>query len=484
MDWNKYCQPENWHKEAKLLPLMGEGELNALANDIEQHGVEQAIVLFEGKVLDGRNRLRACKEKGINLAASHFVQFHPNGFSAREFVFTKNLHRRHLTLDQRAALAAELVPTFQEEAKKRVGGRPKKGAKPSAPVHAVIGKSSEIAARFVGGVSSRSVEKVLALVKKASEKKKTGTLQKIKTGKATIVDVQKEMDTLHAPRALRDQYVVPPFTVLDARHGDWLKRKQFWHAQDVNSGHNQQIKGDQPKTNSESFAKCSVFDPVLAECVYRWFAPKKGRVLDPFSGEATKGIVAAKLGLDYTGIEVRREQVVENRKQAMKTGVSPKWICGDSAKLSEYVPATAKFDLVFTSPPYYDLEVYSNDKNDGSSFASYPQFIAWYEAIFRQAVSQLKPNGFLVVKVGEMRDEKGFYRNFVGDNISCFMRMGLRYYNEAILVTSAGTAPMRVRGQFPNYRKLVKTHQNLLCFFNGNDPKAIPEELGILETSR
>jgi DNA modification methylase len=475
MDWRKYCKPENWHEDANLLPVMDSAALAGLAEDIAAHGVQQPIVLFQGKVLDGRNRLRACAAKEVSLTAKHFIQFHRNGSSPREFVLTQNLHRRHLTIDQRAALAAELVPMFREEAKKRVGGRPKKSEKPSAKMHGVSGKSSELAARFVGGVSVRYVEQVLSL-----EAKKAGTLAKIKCGKLAIREAKKEVDQVFQPRPLSEQFGVPPFTVLDARQGDWLNRKRFWHAQGVSGGHNEQLNGSQPKTDTESFSASSVFDPVLAECVYRWFAPKGGRVLDPFAGEPTKGIVAAKTGLDYIGIDLRDEQVEENRKRAKKLGVSATWWCGDSAKLTTLVPSKERFDLIFTSPPYYDLEIYSKSKKDGSAFETYDRFLAWYQDIFRQAVARLKPNRFLVVKVGDVRDEKGFYRNFVGDNISCFLQLGLRYYNEAILVTPFGTAPIRVRQQFPNYRKMVKTHQNLLCFFKGDDPTLIPKEIGVL----
>src|SRR5208337_353255 len=95
-------------------------------------------------------------------------------------------------------------------------------------------------------------------------------------------------------------------------------------------------------------------------------------------------------------------------------------------------------------------------------------------------VARLKANRFLVVKVGEIRDEKGFYRNFVGDNISIFTRLGLRYYNEIILVTAVGSLPVRIAAQFGSYRKVGKTHQNCLVFWKGDSCKPIPHELGTL----
>src|SRR5216683_7504814 len=218
----KYFKRENWHQEANLLPLMNDGALNALAEDIAKHGIEQPIVLFEGKVLDGRNRLRACQKKGITLARENFEPFHPNGFSAREFVFTNNLHRRQLTIDQRAALAAELVPRFTLEAKQRQvdagrkhgaeGGRGHK-KEPSAKKRGKGLTAAGQAALFVGDVSDRYVELVISL-----EKKKRGTLKRIKNGEITLREAQREIDALFThPEPLSKRFKAPMLSVLDAK---------------------------------------------------------------------------------------------------------------------------------------------------------------------------------------------------------------------------------------------------------------------------
>ena len=62
----------------------------------------------------------------------------------------------------------------------------------------------------------------------------------------------------------------------------------------------------------------SIFDPVLCELIYRWFCPLGGAILDPFAGGSVRGIVAAKLGRNYTGIELRAEQIEANREQAAR----------------------------------------------------------------------------------------------------------------------------------------------------------------------
>lgn len=160
--------------------------------------------------------------------------------------------------------------------------------------------------------------------------------------------------------ALTDRYGAPPFSVLDARQGYWAKRKREWQALGirgeegreglkafcVSPGMNPKLKAIFARSNT-----CSVFDPVLAELCVRWFSAPGWHVLDPFAGEATKGLVAAVLARDYTGIELRAEQVTANERQAVRVGFRPKWICGDSARLDALLPPGALYDLVFTSPP-------------------------------------------------------------------------------------------------------------------------------------
>ena len=238
-------------------------------------------------------------------------------------------------------------------------------------------------------------------------------------------------------------------------------------------------------TGTENMASgTSIFDPVLCELVYRWFCPPDGLVLDPFAGGSVRGIVAARVGRRYVGIDLRPEQVAANEVQAddiLTNEDAAQWIVGDSRNLSELASHVVA-DLVFTCPPYYDLEVYSNDGRDLSTAGTYQDFLADYRAIVAQALARLKPDRFACVVVGDIRDPKGFYRNFVADSIAAFQDAGARLYNEAILVTSVGSLPIRVGRQFSAARKLGKTHQNVLVFCKG-DPRKAVEACGPVDVS-
>jgi hypothetical protein len=227
----------------------------------------------------------------------------------------------------------------------------------------------------------------------------------------------------------------------------------------------------------------SIFDPVLCELAYTWFTAPGGHVLDPFAGGSVRGIVASYLGRDYTGIDLRSEQIEANEQQAaaIVLGRSPRWIVGNSL---DAIPAE-DFDFIFTCPPYYDLEVYSDDPEDLSNKEDYAGFLADYRNIIAQAVARLRDDRFACVVVGDVRDKKGMYRNFVADTIAAFRDTGMALYNEAILVTAVGSLSIRVGKQFSSGRKLGKTHQNVLVFVKG-DPRTAtawcgPVEVGLLE---
>jgi DNA modification methylase len=231
--------------------------------------------------------------------------------------------------------------------------------------------------------------------------------------------------------------------------------------------------------SSTKVSGTSIFDPVLCELVYRWFCPAGGAVLDPFAGGSVRGIVASKLGLHYTGIDLSERQIIENRKQAAEicTANHPTWILGDSRNACSL--AAGEYDLIFSCPPYGDLEVYSDDERDLSTL-DYPDFLAAYREIIGTCAAMLKPGRFACFVVGDFRDRQGFYRNFVSETIAAFESAGLRLYNEAVLVTAVGSLPIRIGKQFGRYRKLGKTHQNVLVFYNGQ-PKAISDVLGVCE---
>ena len=135
-----------------------------------------------------------------------------------------------------------------------------------------------------------------------------------------------------------------------------------------------------------------LFDPVIAEIIYKWFA--KCNVLDPFAGGSVRGIVANYLGYKYTGIELRQEQVDSNREQALNIlpiNNQPQWYIGDSEQIvNDLMP---NYDLIFSCPPYMNLEVYSDLPEDLSNMND-TNFIKKYDAIILNSCKKLVTGGY------------------------------------------------------------------------------------------
>ena len=272
-----------------------------------------------------------------------------------------------------------------------------------------------------------------------------------------------------------ERFTLPPFTILDARTGEWQERKRAWVAMGIRG----EVGRDAAAIHCPNHAQVggledanytSVFDATICELAYRWFSPTGGQVVDPFAGGSVRGIVAGCLGRKYWGCDLRPEQVAANEAQAdeIAPSVRPVWVCGDSM---DTLPEAPEADFVFSCPPYGDLEKYSDDPRDLSAM-DWHAFVAAYKRIILRAVGRMKPDTFACFVVGDFRDGRGFYRNFVSTTIEAFEECGARLYNEAILATAIGSASMRVTKQFESGRKLAKTHQNVLVFCKGDWRKA------------
>ena len=209
----------------------------------------------------------------------------------------------------------------------------------------------------------------------------------------------------------------------------------------------------------------SIFDPVLCEVIYNWYGLKDGIVFDPFAGGSVRGIIAEMLGQKYIGIDLSQRQVDANQINADKFGVCPVWHCDDSRNADAYIP-DGSADFVFSCPPYHNLEKYSDHPQDLSNM-NYADFIEAYSEIISLSCSKLKENRFAVFVVGDVRNKKGAYRDFISDTKRIFQNNGLCLYNELILLEQYVTAQFRAGRLFNASRKTAKVHQNVLVFFKG-----------------
>ena len=100
------------HPAATLFPMMDAASFEMLKADIKENGQEKCITFFDGMLLDGRNRMKACEELGIEPLIEEIEDSGDASFDPFRWVLSMNLHRRHLTESQRAMVAAKLA-TFR-----------------------------------------------------------------------------------------------------------------------------------------------------------------------------------------------------------------------------------------------------------------------------------------------------------------------------------------------------------------------------------
>lgn len=163
------------HPLADIFPKFDTSELQGLAADIKANGLKTPITLYEGKILDGRNRYAACK---LAEVAPKYQEY--TGTTPLQHIISLNLHRRHLSVSQRAAIAAKVANI-------KIGEVGKGHGRTDAPIGAPE-KISEYEAAKLLNVSRRTVQRVKRVTRKAPKK-----IADIETGKKTVHKALQEM---------------------------------------------------------------------------------------------------------------------------------------------------------------------------------------------------------------------------------------------------------------------------------------------------
>lgn len=186
-EWKKFLDPAMWHPAADLMPMCDGEEFDRLVADVKENGLQAPVVLFQEKVLDGRNRLKACKEAKVNPT---FISLDGDSeFNPVSWVLSTNLSRRHLSKSQVACIlvdAEELIVRLRAEAKTRQAH-----VVPSVveliPQAATSGKTRDKLGA-IGGVSGRYVDLATSLKAESPE-----LFQKVKQGALSVTKVMKHL---------------------------------------------------------------------------------------------------------------------------------------------------------------------------------------------------------------------------------------------------------------------------------------------------
>lgn len=203
--------------------------------------------------------------------------------------------------------------------------------------------------------------------------------------------------------------------------------------------------------------KCSVFNPQLAQMILAAYAPMNGKIYDPFGGGGTRGYIATKMGYDYTGVEIREEEYNRVLAQMKEWNLNFKFILADSVG---YRP-NESFDFIYTCPPYYDLEVYSDMEEDLSNAPSYMEYLNMLQKVLKNCYDVLKKDSFAVFVVGNFRNKKGELEHLNGDLITKAKEVGFKLWDELIWMGASNVALTRC-GKFEKNRKSVRMHEYII----------------------
>ena len=275
---------------------------------------------------------------------------------------------------------------------------------------------------------------------------------------------------------LQDKFIVPPFSVLNTREGYWQERKSYWNSligdngetrnnieskvnATVDNWDNKPYKGGVIREDS-----ISILDAVLAEISNKWFGLENCKTFDCFAGDTVFGYVSSYLGNQFTGIELRESQANFNNQRTK--GLNTNYICDDGRNVLNHIQENSQ-DLLFSCPPYFDLEVYSDLPNDASNQKEYKDFLSILDTAFTNSIKCLKENRFAVIVCGDVRDKKGNYFRFPDDIKNIFEKNNMSLYNELILIQSVGNGALRAN-RYMGSRKVVKMHEQVLVFYKGN----------------
>lgn len=212
-----------FHRFADFFPIMTSSEYDSLVDSIRLNGLREPIMLYEGLILDGRNRDNACQDAGID---PRYVQFEGNDTEALLFVWDENNNRRHMLAQQRAASfflfsneLNELISTLSKKAEHRMlAGKMLDPTLNLAEGGEVRDKLSSLAG--VGHTTLRDVQLVLE-----DDNEGRDTVEAICHGEQKLRDVQRrvrkrqqEETTLIFPEGtFRVLYADPPWKYSDSR---------------------------------------------------------------------------------------------------------------------------------------------------------------------------------------------------------------------------------------------------------------------------
>ena len=200
----------------------------------------------------------------------------------------------------------------------------------------------------------------------------------------------------------------------------------------------------------------SKFNSENCKNIIEFFTSKGDTILDPFGGR-TRAIISNHLDRKYVGFELTEKYF------PAESTADRKIFNMDSGNMNDVLNTSTKFDLVFTCPPYWNMEKYSDDPNDLSTFKTYDLFLSGCNNRLVKATKYLKEDGFLIVVLMDFR-QKGKFYSWHNDTINYFHKnTDFKLYDTILWEMS----PAKRQPLYPQAllnRRMLNTHEYCLVF--------------------
>lgn len=206
--------------------------------------------------------------------------------------------------------------------------------------------------------------------------------------------------------------------------------------------------------------KMSEFHSGMAENIIRYWSLPGARIVDPFAGRATRAVVSTKLDREYYGYEITPNTHKRVLEHFEKLGINPNLYLSDGTILKE-TPDNFS-DLIFTCPPYYDIEKYESVEGQLSDCETYDLFMEFVGKCAENCFRVAKDGSFCVWVVADFR-QGGKLIDFHGDTIQSFKKAGFNYHYIIIMENLSPYAAISAY-QSACKRYTPKTHEYVIVF--------------------
>lgn len=238
--------------------------------------------------------------------------------------------------------------------------------------------------------------------------------------------------------------------------------------------------GGVAKARGGGFAKkydYSTFNPALAEFLIKQYFDEDFRIFDPFSGRSTRGLMANKNKIHYSGWDVspmtvkinenKVEELIEEQHPFFNKSYDINFNLGDGTKLEGIQPES--FDGGLTCPPYFNIEKYESVEGQLSDFKKYDQFFEAYAKgfeRFHEVIKTSDPKNDImhpfVIVTGNFR-QGGFVTDFTRQTREAAEAAGFKLYDEIQHVNNSPFVYLRSR-QNEAKKMVAKVHETVSVF--------------------